>query len=210
MVINTSIDDQPNLAHAIPAAYPETPPGKWQKCGGPPQLDPYYNVPAVSPEPIIQQISLHETIGTAFPNAAPGNSLKSETAPWRKSVGGTGLPAAKPRLDKGIFEQPWNKLNGKCGLYPQVPPPTIPKYGTILILFSGPSSNPANLQHALRKLNLKVEAYDLVDGSDLADDAIWNPIKLKLETVFMLRFSHHLHATPSAGYGDPTPPVHKG
>ena len=139
----------------------EGPPGKWQKCDDPPLLDPYTRVPI----PVMS-------------TAAP--------LPWRKSAGGTGLPAAKPRLSSGNPEpppEPWNKLNGKCGLYPQQPDIT-PQFSTVLILFSGPSSNPANLQHALRKLNLKVEAYDILDGANLADNAIWEPIKVKLAAGF--------------------------
>ena len=53
-----------------------------------------------------------------------------------------------------------------------------------MILFSGPRSNPANLQHSLKALNLNVEAYYLVDGMDLSDNAVWDPIKLKLESGF--------------------------
>ena len=74
----------------------------------------------------------------------------SFTAPWRKSAGGTGLPAAKTKA--------WNKLT--------LPSNTRIATGNILILFSGPKANPQNLQHALRKLGLNVDAYDLVDGSD--------------------------------------------
>jgi hypothetical protein len=173
-VVNTVITDsavnhditsttkcQPSLAHAPLAAYPEFPPGQWQKCGEP---------------PLIAEVT-----------------SQSDIPPWRKSVGGTGLPAAKPRESRSVPYQPVDviKGNGKTGLFPNrqwCQDNTLPIHGTVLILFSGPKSNKANLQHALRKLKLKVEAYDLLDGSDLADDAIWVPIRLKLEANFYSAF----------------------
>ena len=50
----------------------------------------------------------------------------------------------------------------------------------VLILFSGPKSRPDNLQHVLRALHLEVEACDVIDGSNLADDSIWDPIFKRL------------------------------
>ena len=145
------------------------PPGKCQKVGH---------------APIITDVMHY---GTSSSSTSPVQHGTSCTAPWRKAAGGTGLPQARPRsslVNPGsAATEPWNKYNAKCGLYPQKQPINT-LTGTVLILFSGPKSNPSNLQHALRKLNLSVEAYDLVDGADLLDDAIWDPIKLKLETGY--------------------------
>ena len=169
----------------------EAPPGKWRKCETL-NRDPYHGnklgssmgeFTAVAVNPPYDAIPL----GTPRRIHPMGSQLyPPPTAPWRKSEGGTGLPAAKPRSSpcnpgsstdhftksssstalpvsvprvlNGNVEQPWNKLNVKCGLYPSLPQVTLPMHGTVLILSSGPSSNPANLQHSLRSLNLKVEA----------------------------------------------------
>ena len=45
------------LAHATPATYPDTPPGKWQKCSEPPKCDPYYKTHTALTEPVIQIIT---------------------------------------------------------------------------------------------------------------------------------------------------------
>lgn len=177
------------VAHAT-CPYPDPPPGTWQRCGDPPSkdiyhnmsthpnsgdgisttvpltasntdspnLDPYYNMPK-----LIQSGdgASRDTL-TTFSKPAPGPSPSTDSPPWRNTT--------YPNL--------------KCGVHPQVRPPKVAAPATTLILFSGPKSNPVNLQHPLRKLNINVEAYDLKGGSNLADDAIWTPIKRKLESGF--------------------------
>ena len=103
------------LANSNDREHLEPPPGKWQRCGDLPSAARTTTVP---PPPVIIQ---DQYSGTASSSTATADNAQSYyTAPWRKSEGGTGLPAAQPRFDS--FQRPWNKLNTKCGLYPQGPP----------------------------------------------------------------------------------------
>ena len=54
----------------------------------------------------------------------------------------------------------------------------------LLVLVSGPKGRPDGIQHLASKAGWGVEAYDSVNGADhnLADDAVWDPIRLKLES----------------------------
>ena len=160
--------NKPVNVFAHDATLPEAPPGKWQKLA-----DPSPSTAATSSSSISTVVDPYKDMPTL--SSDDTTSKSSFTAPWRKSAGGTGLPAAKPKVTQGSTSTPWNKLTS------QPTSTSSTATGTILILFSGPKSNPANLQHSLRKLGLEVDAYDLVDGADLADDAIWIPIKNRLE-----------------------------
>ena len=116
------------LAKALKPVHPEAPPGKWQKQGEA-IADPY---PSTDVPPMDKALY-----------------YGMRSAPWRKSEGGTGLPAAThrsnhsqpaqrselninngssgstcppefvPKLPKHYDEQPWNKFSAKCGLHPQ-------------------------------------------------------------------------------------------
>ena len=180
------------MAHTPVTFHPDQPPGTWQRCGEPPGGDPYYNMSNIysgdgkgSPPPI-----------TDSPNADSYHNMGGH--PWTPMLNHSGDGVSKnPRtLSEPVSgslssadSPPWRRAvtyfpNLKCGLHPQPVPPTITAGSTVPILFSSPRSNSANLQHSLRKLNINVEAYDLVDGSDLADDAVWGPIKRKLKAGF--------------------------
>ena len=52
-----------------------------------------------------------------------------------------------------------------------------------LLLFSGPLSNPHNLSHALQRIGIATDTYDVCNSSaqDLSDDAVWDPIERKLQ-----------------------------
>ena len=53
---------------------------------------------------------------------------------------------------------------------------------TVLILFSGRQNVSGNLESCLTIFGVHVEAFDLVNGSnlDLSDDAIWEPLHMRI------------------------------
>ena len=127
-----------------------------------------------------------------------------------KAVGSTSLPASVPNVPKLNFEQPWNKFNGKCGLYPQIPSPALPKHGTVFIFFQGPvvirQISNMHLGHSTSRWRPMTWWMGLIYQTTLSGTRSSSSSKL----VSTLRFSHRLHATASAASGVQIPPDHNG
>ena len=53
----------------------------------------------------------------------------------------------------------------------------------VLVLCSGPATNPDNIQHILRLFGLDVDAYDIIQGpaGDISDGAIWDEVIAKIK-----------------------------
>ena len=69
----------------------------------------------------------------------------------------------------------------------------------VLLLFSGPSTVPHNLQHLIRDAGMAVESFDILHGSagDLSDDTVWDPL---FQSILKGRFDGMLASPPCSTF----------